>query len=220
VEPPLPDVAGQLLTRGRGVVKKRLCRRIRKKKENKTMSNLIVVGFKNDRYKAAEVLYRLRRLDEDWGIYLADAVAVFRGYDGELVVDQSYQLTTGEGAGWGTLWGSLIGLTLAIPFTAGATAPAAAAMAAGTLGGAAIGAATGAVGAKWWKEDFGISEDFVRDVGYMIQPGDSAIFMLGTKHNDDIAKEFEGFGGALLMTTVSDEQKAKIENVLNKHKNN
>lgn len=184
------------------------------------MSNLIVVGFKNDRYKAAEVLYRLRRLDEDWGIYLADAVAVFRGYDGELVVDQSYQLTTGEGAGWGTLWGSLIGLTLAIPFTAGATAPAAAAMAAGTLGGAAIGAATGAVGAKWWKEDFGISEDFVRDVGYMIQPGDSAIFMLGTKHNDDIAKEFEGFGGALLMTTVSDEQKAKIENVLNKHKNN
>jgi uncharacterized membrane protein len=180
------------------------------------MSNLIVVGFKNDIYKAAEVLYKLRRMNEDWRIYLDDAVAVYRGYDGELVVDQSYQLTTGEGAGWGTLWGSLIGLTLAIPFTGGATAPAAAVAAAGALGGAAVGATTGAISAKWWKEDFGISENFVRDVGYMIQPGDSAVFMLGTGNRDDLAREFEGFGGTLLMTSLSDEQKAKIENVLNR----
>ena len=183
------------------------------------MSNLIVVGFKNDRYKAAEVLYKLRRMSEDWRIYLDDAVAVYRGYDGDLIVDQSYQLTTGEGAAWGTLWGSLIGLTLAIPFTAGATAPAAA-IAAGTLGGAAVGATTGAVGAKWWKEDFGISDNFVRDVGYMIQPGDSAIFMLGVGDRSDVAKEFEGFGGTVLMTSLNDEQKTKIENVLNRHKNN
>jgi uncharacterized membrane protein len=181
------------------------------------MSNLIVVGFKNDKYKAAEVLYKLRRMNEDWRIYLDDAVSVYRGYDGELEVDQSYQLTTDEGAVWGTLWGTLIGLTLAIPFTGGATAPAAA-IAAGTLGGAAVGATSGAIGAKWWKEDFGISEDFVRDLGYLIQPGDSAIFMLGTGSREDLATEFEGFGGTLLMTSLSDEQKAKIENVLNRHK--
>ncbi|MGD9627621.1 MAG: DUF1269 domain-containing protein [Pyrinomonadaceae bacterium] len=178
------------------------------------MSNLIVVGFKNDRYKANEVLYKLRRLDEDWAIYLDDAVAVYRGYDGELRVDQSYQLTTGEGAAWGTLWGSLIGLTLAIPFTAGATAPAAA-VAAGTLGGAAVGAATGAVGAKWWKEDYGIADEFVRDVGTMIQPGDSAIFVLANGDPERAKKEFEGSGGKVLMTSVSEEQKAKIEKVLN-----
>ena len=178
------------------------------------MSNLIAIGFKNDRFKAAEVLYKLRRLDEDWRVYLDDAVAVYRGYDGELIVDQSYQLTTGDGAAWGMLWGSLIGLTLAIPFTAGATAPAAAAVAAGAFGGAAVGATTGAIGAKWWKEDFGISDDFVRDVGYMIQPGDSAIFMLGTGDRDELAQEFEGYGGKVLMTSLSDEQKTKIENVL------
>lgn len=180
------------------------------------MSNLIVVGFKNDRYKANEVLYKLRRLDEDWAIYLDDAVAVYRGYDGDLRVDQSYQLTTGEGAAWGTLWGSLIGLTLAIPFTAGATAPAAA-VAAGTLSGAAVGAATGAVSAKWWKEDYGISEDFVRDVGVMIQPGDSAIFVLANGNPDRAKSEFEGLGGKVLMTSVSEEQKAKIEKVLNQN---
>ena len=180
------------------------------------MSNLLVVGFKNDRYKANEVLYKLRKLEDEWAVYLDDAVAVYRGYDGELRVDQSYQLTTGEGAGWGTLWGSLIGLTLAIPFTGGATAPAAAALAAGTLGGAAVGAATGAVGAKWWKEDYGISEDFVRDVGYMVQPGDSAVFLLADGNPEPAKKEFEGFGGKVLMTSVSTEQKAKIEKVLNK----
>ena len=179
------------------------------------MSNLVVVGFKNDRYKGADVLYKLRRLNDEWRGYLDDAVAVYRGYDGELFVDQSYQLTTGEGAGWGTLWGSLIGLTLAIPFTGGATVPAAAA-AAGALGGAAVGAATGAISAKWWKEDFGISEDFVRDVGYMIQPGDSAIFMLGTANRDDLTREFEGYGGKVLMTSLNDQQKAKVENVLNR----
>ena len=178
------------------------------------MSNLIVVGFKNDRYMASEVLYKLRRLDEDWAIYLDDAVAVYRGYDGDLRVDQSYQLTTDEGAGWGTVWGSLIGLTLAIPFTAGATAPAAA-IAAGTLGGAAVGAATGAVSAKWWKEDFGISEEFVRDVGYMIQPGDSAVFVLAAGDPERAKSQFEGYGGKVLMTSLSDTQKAKIEKVLN-----
>jgi uncharacterized membrane protein len=179
------------------------------------MSNLIIVGFKNDRYKASDVLNKLRRLDDDWTIYLDDAVAVYRGYDGELRVDQSYQLTTGEGAGWGSVWGSLIGLTLAIPFTAGATAPAAAVAAAGAVGGAAVGAATGAVSANWWKEDFGIPEDFVRDVGFMIQPGDSAIFVLAEGNPDRAKSEFEGYGGKVLMTSLSGAQKAKIEKVLN-----
>jgi uncharacterized membrane protein len=99
------------------------------------MSNLIVVGFKNNRFKATEVLNKLRQLNEDWTISLDDAVAVYRGYDGELRIDQSYELTTGEGAVWGGLWGSLLGAILAIPFTGGASA--AAAVAAGALGGGA-----------------------------------------------------------------------------------
>jgi uncharacterized membrane protein len=184
------------------------------------MAHLVVVGFKNDRYKATEILSKLRRLDEDWVIYLRDAVAVYRGYDGELQVDQSYQLTTGEGAAWGTLWGSLIGLTLAaIPFTGGATAPVAATLAAGTVGGAAVGAATGAVSAKWWKEDYGLSEDFVRDVSYMIQPGDSAVFMFATGNPEQAVQQFEGYGGKVLMTSLTEAQKGKIERVLNRSLN-
>ena len=179
------------------------------------MSNLVVVGFKKDRFRAAEALNKLRQLDFSWTGQLDDAVAVYRGYDGTLLIDQSYELTTGEGAGWGALWGSLIGLVSAI-FTGGATLPAAAAIAAaGTLGGAALGATIGGIGAKWWKEEFGISNDFVRNVGEMLEPGDSAIFAVldGVAHN--FQSVFEDFGGKVLMTSLSEEQKEKIENVLN-----
>src|SRR6266508_4042829 len=102
------------------------------------MANLIVVGFKKDIYRASEVLNRLSTMDDDWVVDLRDAVAVYRNEQGKLRVDQSYQMTTREGAAWGGFWGSLIGLTLgaiAIPFTGGASAAVAGgALAAGSLG--------------------------------------------------------------------------------------
>ena len=74
------------------------------------MAELIVVGFKKDMYRASEVLNDLSRLNDDWVVDLHDAVAVYRDYEGKLRVDQSYQMTTGEGAGWGALWGLMIGV--------------------------------------------------------------------------------------------------------------
>ena len=65
------------------------------------MAELIVVGFKKDMYRASEVLNELMELNDDWVVDLHDAVAVYRDYSGKLRVDQSYQMTTGEGAGWG-----------------------------------------------------------------------------------------------------------------------
>src|SRR5215469_3023601 len=123
----------------------------------------LVVGFKKDKYRASDVLDQLRQLDFDWVIDLDDAVAVYRDYDGKLRVQQSYDLTTGEGAAWGGLWGSLIGAALAIPFTGGASGAAAAgALAAGALGGGALGASAGALDASWWKDEFGIPDEFVK----------------------------------------------------------
>jgi uncharacterized membrane protein len=180
------------------------------------MSDLIVVGFKNNRFKASDVLNQLRQMDEAWAVNLYDAVAVHRDYKGKLRIDQSYDPTTGEGAAWGGLWGSLLGAILAIPFTGGVSAAAAAAaVAAGALGGGALGAAAGAIDADWWKEDFGISDEFVRNVGETIQPGDSAIFALISANPKEAVKRFSGYGGKVLSTTLSDEQKAKIEKVLN-----
>src|SRR6516225_11108326 len=97
------------------------------------MAQLIVVGFKRDMYRASEVLNQLQAMNDDWVMDLHDAVAVYRNYKGKLRVDQSYQMTTGEGAGWGGLFGGLIGAMLAAPFTAGASAAAAGVLAAGSL---------------------------------------------------------------------------------------
>jgi uncharacterized membrane protein len=179
------------------------------------MAQLIVVGFKKDMYRASEVLNELQAMDDDWVVDLHDAVAVYRDYNGKLRVDQSYQMTTGEGAGWGGFWGSLIGLTLAIPFTGGATAPAAAALATGALAGGALGAGAGAIDASWWKDEFGIPDDFVKQVGTLIQPGDSAIYaLLRTANPDIVADEFRGYGGTILSTTLSRGQQQKVESVL------
>ena len=180
------------------------------------MSDLIVVGFKNNRFKASDVLNQLRQMDEEWAVNLYDAVAVHRDDHGKLRIDQSYDPETGEGAAWRGLWGSLLGAILAIPFTGGVSAAAAAAaVGVGVLGVGALGATVGAVDADWWKEDFGISDEFVRDIGETIQPGDSAIFALISANPKQAVNRFSGYGGKVLSTTLSNKQAAKIEKVLN-----
>jgi uncharacterized membrane protein len=110
------------------------------------------------------------------------------------------------------------GATLAIPFTGGASAAAAAgAIAAGAVGGGALGAGAGAIDASWWKDEFGIPDDFVKQVGEMIQPGDSAVYaLLRTANPNIVADHFRGYGGTILTTTLSRDQQAKVEKVLNK----
>jgi len=183
------------------------------------MSELVVVGFKKDMYRASQVLNVLADLNSNWKVELDDAVAAYRDYDGKLRVDQSFQMTSKEGAGWGALLGGLLGAIVALPFTAGATAPvavsAAAALGAGTVGGGVFGATLGAVDAASWKEDFGISEEFVNSVGTMVQPGDSAIFaLLRTLDRKTVEEQFRGYGGTILSTTLTPEQQWKVESTL------
>ena len=180
------------------------------------MSQLIVVGFKQDMYRASEVLNKLTAMDDDWVVDLRDGVAVYRDYSGKLRVDQSYQMTTGQGAGWGAFWGALIGALIAIPFTGGASgAVLAGTLAAGALGGGAIGATGGALDANWWKDEFGIPDAFVKGTGAMVQPGDSAILaMLRTVDPVKVAEQFRGYGGTVLQTTLTKEQSAKVQAIL------
>src|SRR5262245_570337 len=177
------------------------------------MAELSVVGFKKDKYRASEVLNTLQEMHENWVVDLNDAVAVYRDDNGKLRVDQSYQMTTGEGAAWGGLFGGLIGAILAAPFTGGASV--AAVLTAGSLSGVALGATAGAIDAETWKEDYGISDDFVQRVGTMVQPGDSAIFaLLRTVDPALVAAQFKGYGGTILRTTLSPIQQAKVEATL------
>src|SRR4030095_511382 len=103
---------------------------------------------------------------------------VYRSRKGKLRVDQSMYLTTKEEAAWGGVLGAFVGALVALPVAALASIPAAAA--AVGLGGGAIGATGGAVLAfddvTTWRDRFGITDEFVEEVGGMVQPGYSAVF--------------------------------------------
>ena len=61
----------------------------------------------------------------------------------------------------------------------------------------------------------GIPDDFVQQVGTLVQPGDSTIFAILRVGNPDVvADEFRGYGGTILRTTLSRDQQAKVEKVL------
>ena len=81
------------------------------------MAELIVVGFKKDMFRASEALNMLKDMDSSWIVDLHDAVAVYRDVGGKLRVEQSYQMTTGQGAGLGGLFGGLVGMVIVDPNT-------------------------------------------------------------------------------------------------------
>jgi uncharacterized membrane protein len=182
------------------------------------MKNLIVVGF-HGKHRAAEVLDQLVQLHEAWVIDLADAVAVYRRDNGTLRLDESLTPTEAEGVGVGASLGMIAGAMLAAPFTAGASAAAAAtALGVGAVSGGTIGAVAGGTDAYDWKEEFGISEDFVREVGGMIQPGDSAVFALVRAGDpDEVSRRFAGYGGTILRTTLDPVTAVKVQERIRTH---
>ena len=178
------------------------------------MTELIVVGFE-DKQRANQVLNELRGLDADWIVEMDDAVAVHKDSNGKLKLDQRFDLE-GEGAGWGALWGGLIGSLLAVPLTGGMSAGAGvAAVAAGGLGGTALGAMTGAADGTFRQEEFGLDEEFVRDVGTALEPDNSAIFVwIRVADPVIVAADLEKYGGTLIRTTLTPAQDAKLQSIL------
>jgi len=94
-------------------------------------------------------------------------------------------------------------------------AVAATALGTGLFTGGVTGAALGGDDADTWKKTYGISDDFVKEVGGMVQPGQSAVFVLaGARNPVAIAERFRGYGGKVLRTTLSAESAAKFEKLM------
>jgi uncharacterized membrane protein len=158
----------------------------------------------------------LRGLDLDWVAYVHDAVAVSRGANGKLRMQDSIRATTAEGVGWGVLLGAILGGLAFAPFTGGLSAAAAAGtVAAGAAGGATLGGLTGAVAATDEKEIYGVSEDFVAQVSATIAPGHSALFALVESHEPErVASYFRGTGGTIIRTTLSPYEQEHYQKIL------
>jgi uncharacterized membrane protein len=154
------------------------------------MAELVVLVF-DDEGGAFEARDRLLDIRESRMLQLADAAVVVRRQDGRVKVKQLHNLV-GPGAFGGAFWGLLIGLLFAVPWL-----------------GLAVGAAAGAGIAGL--SDFGVKDDFIKEVGSTIEPGRSALFLL--VHRANLLKfqdELKPFHPTVLQTSLSDEDAAKL----------
>lgn len=162
-------------------------------------ADLIVIAFPGDERRAEDVLRELRSLKAEHLVDLEDAIVVNRDKHGHVRLHQALP-PHGGGARRGAFWGLLVGIVLSVPFPA-LGALYAAGLAAGS---AAVGAGIGIFRSR--REDFGIDDNFAKNVGESLQPCSSAIFaLLRFSSLDAVLPELAPFGGVLLQTTLSAE---------------
>jgi uncharacterized membrane protein len=158
------------------------------------MSNLFVLKF-NDESTPQQVVNTLKSLQDQQLITVDDAALFTRTPDGKPKIKQAHDLV-GAGALGGAFWGMLIGLLFFMPFL-----------------GAAVGAASGAIAGKM--SDIGINDDFIKQVGNAIQPGQSALFLL--THGgvtDKVLPALKQYKFEVIQTSLSQADEAKLREML------
>jgi uncharacterized membrane protein len=152
------------------------------------MSTLVVVGY-DDPDKAEEVCLKLRTLQSEYLLDLADAVVAVKDEKGKVKLHQSANLAADGAVSCGFL-GSLAGLIF-LNATAGATS----------------GALT----------DVGVNEHFMKELSATLSPGSSTLFVLlrrRTPERERVLEELKGTGGRILKTSLSHEDEAKLQAAL------
>ncbi len=166
------------------------------------MSELVCIAFP-DPNTADMALNKLQALQKEYLVELEDACVVVRDGAGQVHLKQAVQLVKPAaigGAGFGALWGTMIGLLFLNPL-------------AGLVVGAGIGAGSAALSASM--TDYGISDDFIRQLGSTIAPNSSALFVLLRKINaDKVLPELSQFQGRVLRTSLSDADEQRLRKAL------
>lgn len=169
------------------------------------MSQLVVLGF--DGINAAgEVLNKVRSLKAQHLIDLEDAVVVERDAEGKVHMKQAVNLTklgAASGGLSGAFWGMLVGLLFLNPL---------AGMAIGAGAGAGAGALSGSL------MDYGVNDDFVKQLAETIPNNSSALFVLVREATlDKVVAEIQPWNPRVLNTSLSAEQEARLVEALKAH---
>ena len=78
-----------------------------------------------------------------------------------------------------------------------------------------VGGAFGADDAATFKQQYGVSDEFVKEIGGMIAPGDSAVFAVIRGGNpEQVAERFRGYGGQILRTNLSPKVAERVQETL------
>jgi uncharacterized membrane protein len=158
------------------------------------MSELIVIGFDSEQ-KAEDLRERLVSLQKTHIIRLQDAVIATKRDNGRVRLSQIASPAT-SGALAGGFWGLLIGALFLMPHV-------------GLFLGAASGGLAGAL------TDVGVDDDFMRELGAMLQPGSAALFLLvGRMTDDKVLEELKGVGGKVLRTSLDRSREQQLRDAL------
>jgi uncharacterized membrane protein len=169
------------------------------------MSDLVVLDF-DGVGTADDVLTKLRGMQKEHLIDLEDACVVVHTQNGKVQIKQALNLTAlgaARGASTGMLAGALAGLLLLNPL---------AGLAIGGLTGMGFGALSGSLG------DYGINDEFIKNLGETIPKGSSALFVLIKRSTPDkVLPELERYKPRVLKTSLSkkqeDDLRAALRNV-------
>jgi uncharacterized membrane protein len=163
------------------------------------MSTLVAITYP-DVNQAGRVFNTLKRLVTEHALDMHDAVYVTKESSGEVDLHQLVNLpgeSAARGATGGALWGAVVGLLFLQPL-------------AGAAVGAAIGAGTGAIAGMF--SDYGIDDNFVRQLSAQMTPNSSAIFVLIRRMTEDkVIPEISQYGGTVLRTSLSDEAEQRLQ---------
>ena len=167
------------------------------------MSDLVAITYP-DINQAQKTLDTLKRMVVEHLLELDDAVYVTKDSNGAIDLHQMINLPAAgaaTGGATGALWGTLIGLLFLSPL-------------AGAAIGAAVGAGTGAIAGKM--SDYGIDDNFVKELSAHMPPNSSAIFVLVRKATvDKVLPEVSKYGGTVLQTSLPKETEEKLQAALN-----
>ncbi len=157
------------------------------------MSDLVAIAYP-DLATAERVRGRLGEAVQSRIIELDDAVIVTREQDGKVKLHQA-RSPVGAGAAGGALWGGLIGLLFLAP-----------------LLGMAVGAAAGAAGGAL--ADYGVDDNFMKQLGDDLQPGAAALILLVRKVTLDKVLENVQEQGHIIQSSLNNETEARLNEAL------
>jgi uncharacterized membrane protein len=157
------------------------------------MANLVAIAY-DDVDQAQQVMGTLGELVKEHSLTLEDAVIVEHKANGKMKLHQPS--LGGLGAASGALWGGLIGLIFFVP-----------------LFGMAVGAAAGAAGGAM--SDYGIDDNFMKEIGEKLPEGGAAVFVLVKEATrDKVVPEVAQYGGHLIQSSLSTEQETALQEAL------
>jgi uncharacterized membrane protein len=160
------------------------------------MSQLIVFTYDKED-KAMIALQKVADLSKQHLIDVEDAAVIVKNAKGKVKVQQTLEaLVKGSNVASGGFWGLLIGLIFGGPMFL-----------------ALLGMGLSTLFNR--KLDVGIDNQFIKDVGNDLAPGDSALFLLsGELTVDKVADALRDYGGKLYHTSLSKEAEENLAKAL------